>query len=75
VSRPCRVGDGGELVGVVGIHPEPEHERARMGYWIGRPHWSRGFATEAASEAVDWAFRELVFGLLRGEHGSEGRGA
>lgn len=54
-----RLGDGGELVGVVGIHPEPEHGRARLGYWIGRPYWGRGFATEAAREAVDWAFREL----------------
>ena len=44
------------LIGAVGLHPEPDHERARLGYWIGRPYWGRGYATEAARAAVDWAF-------------------
>lgn len=44
------------LIGAVGLHPEPDHERARLGYWIGRPYWGRGYATEAARAAVNWAF-------------------
>lgn len=54
-----RPADGDELIGAVGLHPEPEHDRARLGYWIGRPFWGRGYATEAARAAVDWGFESL----------------
>ena len=26
-----------------------------MGYWIGRPYWGQGYATEAATAALAWA--------------------
>jgi RimJ/RimL family protein N-acetyltransferase len=41
------------VVGCVGLFTPgrlPE-----IGYWIGRPYWGRGFATEAAGAALDWA--------------------
>lgn len=41
-------------VGVVGFfrdrEPYPE-----VGYWIGRPYWGRGYATEALEAALAWA--------------------
>ena len=44
------------LVGVIGLFedadPAPE-----VGYWIGRPFWGRGFATEALQGALAWARR------------------
>ena len=43
-------------IGVLGFFhdadPYPE-----LGYWIGRPFWGRGFATEATEGALDWAGR------------------
>ena len=40
-------------VGVIGLHPSnplgPE-----IGYWLGRPYWGQGIATEAARGALDW---------------------
>lgn len=43
-------------VGMLGLFaggdPYPE-----MGYWIGRPFWGRGLATEAARAALGWARR------------------
>ena len=30
-----------------------------IGYWIGRPFWGRGYATEAAARLVDFAFQSL----------------
>ncbi|MDR3513955.1 MAG: GNAT family N-acetyltransferase [Caulobacteraceae bacterium] len=41
-------------IGAIGLHPcgsfAPE-----IGYWIGRPYWGRGLASEAAGAALDWA--------------------
>ena len=43
-------------VGVIGLFedgdPAPE-----VGYWIGRPFWGRGYATEALEGAMAWASR------------------
>ena len=38
-----------------------------MGYWIGRPYWGRGYATEACTALVDIA-RALGLGSLEGSH-------
>lgn len=27
-----------------------------LGFWIARPHWNRGYGTEAAAAVVDWHF-------------------
>ena len=55
---------GGEIfraIGVCGIKrpgtSEPPRKMPRLGYWIGRPHWGRGFGTEAVAELVDRTFR------------------
>lgn len=57
-----RLADGGEedgeLIGMIGLHPEREHERAGLGYWIGRPYWDQGYATEAGREVIRWGFDE-----------------
>ena len=64
---PGEAGKAGELIGVTGLHPEPEHGRARLGYWIGRPFWGQGYATEAARAAVGWAFEGLDVRRLHAE--------
>lgn len=40
---------GRGLVGCVAMGPE-------LGFWIARPHWGKGFATEAASAVIAWHF-------------------
>jgi RimJ/RimL family protein N-acetyltransferase len=42
------------LVGALGFH-RPLEGALEMGYWIGRPFWDRGYATEAARGALQWA--------------------
>jgi RimJ/RimL family protein N-acetyltransferase len=29
-----------------------------LGFWIARPHWNRGYATEAATALLDWHFAD-----------------
>lgn len=42
------------LVGTVGFGRRPSGE-TEFGYWIARPHWGRGYATEAGRAALDHA--------------------
>lgn len=42
------------LVGVIGFHPA-DAPAPEVGYWIGKPYWGQGYATEAASAAIRWA--------------------
>ena len=54
---------GGELVGAVGLTLSLHGRSAELGYWIGRPYWGRGFATEAAAGILRHGFEAL--GLRR----------
>jgi RimJ/RimL family protein N-acetyltransferase len=36
-----------------------------IGYWIGQPHWERGYATEAARAIVDFVFQMTDLSGLR----------
>jgi RimJ/RimL family protein N-acetyltransferase len=48
----------GAFAGVIGMEIERDHDRAEIGYWIGVPYWSRGFATEAAVAMIRYGFEE-----------------
>ena len=52
-----------QLLGCVSLGISPRDRRAELGYWIGRPFWGRGYATEAADACVKLAFDRL--GLIR----------
>lgn len=44
--------DSGEYIGQVGYGPDEDGD-LQIGYWIGRRHWGRGFATEATAGALE----------------------
>lgn len=45
--------EGSGLVGCVSLLSE-------LGYWIARPHWGKGLATEAAACLISWHFAETA---------------
>ena len=45
--------DGGPI-GVLSFVAGP-HGRVEIGYWLGRPYWGKGIATDAVRAAMDWA--------------------
>lgn len=55
-------GDG-LLLGACGLELTPAHKRGELGYWLGRDHRGKGYATEAAAAVVGWGFETL--GLAR----------
>ncbi len=65
-NYPFAVTCENELVGCVGLNnlergswgqrvPD-DRTTVELGYWIGRPFWGRGFATEARAAAIEFAF-------------------
>lgn len=51
----------GALLGFCGLVPEAVDgvEEVHVGYRLGRQHWGRGFATEAVSRVLSYAFAQL----------------
>jgi len=58
----------GQLVGSIGLVLRPGHEKAELGYWIGLPFWSQGYATEAARAVIDCGFRTLGLNRIEAHH-------
>jgi RimJ/RimL family protein N-acetyltransferase len=54
------------LIGSCGLGRRPSGA-VELGYWIGRPFWGRGFATEASTALVDIA-RALRLPRLQASH-------
>lgn len=48
----CERARPGRAIGLVSITREDEGSAARLGYWLGRPHWGAGLMTEAAGALV-----------------------
>jgi RimJ/RimL family protein N-acetyltransferase len=56
----------GEVIGCIGLQRSQEGIY-ELGYWLGKPWWSKGLATEAAKRIVWFAFDELgADGLVSG---------
>ena len=51
-------GEADGFVGTVSLMPR-DGERFVVGYWIGRPFWGKGYATEAVQAMIDLAFARL----------------
>ena len=56
------------FAGVMGIHLVPEHQRAEVGYWLGRPFWGRGLATQALRLLIQFGFEELGLNRIAAGH-------
>lgn len=57
-----------QLLGAVGLSIKVEHARAEIGYWIGRPYWNQGYATEASAAVVRYGFDALGLNRIFAQH-------
>ena len=67
----------GELMGAIGLEIQREHDRAVLGYWLGKRYWNQGYCTEAGAAILRFAFDELrlarVFANHYGTNAASGR--
>ncbi|MFT3733145.1 MAG: GNAT family N-acetyltransferase [Hyphomicrobium sp.] len=48
----------GALIGICGFMLDDDGD-AELGYWIGKPYWGKGYATEAARAVMTYGFSKL----------------
>ncbi len=57
-----------DFIGAMGLHPNPEHNRAEIGYWIAHPFWNKGYATEALIAMLQFGFETVGYHKLFATH-------
>jgi ribosomal-protein-alanine N-acetyltransferase len=60
----------GALIGCTGYRPFGE-DHAELGYWIGKPYWGMGYATESFRALIIHAFEMGGFDYLTAGHFSD----
>ena len=53
-----------QFLGVVGLLFADE-EVAELGFWLGRPYWSKGYMTEAVRRVLAYAFTQRAVATVR----------
>ena len=62
-ERPYAITLGDKLIGVVGF-TFFEGKPPELGYWLGEPHWGKGYMTEAARALIEAAHKTHHFELI-----------
>ena len=57
----------GKYIGCCGLRAGEHQAEAHLGYYLARPYWRRGFASEAARAFIDLAFTRLRLARLLAE--------
>lgn len=57
-----------EIIGSISLFTYDRHKKADVGYWIVPSSWGNGYATEAASVVIGFAFDELRLHKLEANH-------
>ena len=58
----------GAFMGGIGLTLRPRFDRAEAGYWLGRPFWGQGFATEALRALLGFGFDALALRKIVATH-------
>lgn len=57
-----------ELVGAISLTIDRQVRKGELGYWVGRPFWNAGYATEAAQRIVEYGFQDLELNRILAKH-------
>ena len=58
----------GTLIGGLGLVTDQTHALGELGYWIGKPYWNQGYATEAAARVLRYGFEVLSLNRIFAAH-------
>ena len=58
----------GFLIGAIGLNIIRQHERAELGYWIGKPYWNQGYCAEAGQAVLRYGLEALGLNRICAYH-------
>jgi ribosomal-protein-alanine N-acetyltransferase len=58
----------GALIGAINLALKLTHRRGELGYWIGKPYWGKGYATEAVRSVIEYGFSTLDLNRIEARH-------
>jgi RimJ/RimL family protein N-acetyltransferase len=59
----------GNLIGAIDLWAiSKQHEKAEIGYWIGKPYWNQGYCTEAARAVLRYGFEAQGLNRIYATH-------
>lgn len=68
--------DVGHFVGVIGLESIDYFKKdATIGYWLGEPHWRKGYITEATERLIRFAFNNVKLRRINIDHIVSNRGS
>lgn len=53
-----------QVLGAMGVHVNKTHQRAEIGYWVAKPLWNKGYASEALKEIIRFGMEDLKLNKL-----------
>lgn len=68
ITFAITLAETGALVGAIGLSIHEANRLAEVGYWVGKPHWSKGYATKATELIIAYAFEELDLNRVQARH-------
>jgi ribosomal-protein-alanine N-acetyltransferase len=60
--------ENSDMIGCVTLFVFAKHGRAEIGFWVGRPEWGKGIATEAARAVIGFGFSNFALRRIDGSH-------
>lgn len=57
-----------KVLGAIGFDLDYKNDNAELGYWLGRPYWGMGYATEAAKRLLHFGFIDMKFHRIHSCH-------
>lgn len=63
-----RLKESGLFIGGMGLHVDNNYDRAELGYWIAKPYWNQGYATETLSALLEFGFGKLLLQKVFATH-------
>lgn len=61
----------GTVIGAIGLEFTKSYNHAELGYWLGKPFWGQGYATEATKRLVHHGFMDLNLHRIHAFHLSQ----
>lgn len=63
-ERPYAITCDGQFIGIVGFS-YVEGEPPELGYWLGEPHWGKGYMSEAVKGLIETAFATRAYPRIK----------